>query len=97
MRTGFNVAAILVGCAVGAFIAGRLADLIGRRTVMIIAAVLFVVSAVAAGGAPSSVIFITARFVGGLGVGAASVLCPAYIAEAHPGTACAAGWQACSR
>jgi MFS transporter, SP family, sugar:H+ symporter len=34
--TGFNVAAILVGCAVGAFIAGRLADLIGRRTVMII-------------------------------------------------------------
>jgi SP family sugar:H+ symporter-like MFS transporter len=83
-ETGFNVAAILVGCAVGAFIAGRLADLIGRRTVMIIAAVLFVVSAVAAGGAPSSVIFITARFVGGLGVGAASVLCPAYISEVTP-------------
>jgi SP family sugar:H+ symporter-like MFS transporter len=82
--TGFNVAAILVGCAVGAFIAGRLADLIGRRTVMIIAAVLFLVSALAAGGAPSSIVFIVARFIGGLGVGAASVLCPAYISEVTP-------------
>jgi MFS transporter, SP family, sugar:H+ symporter len=83
-ETGFNVAAILVGCAVGAFIAGRLADLIGRRTVMIIAAILFVVSALAAGDAPSSSVFIVARFIGGLGVGAASVLCPAYISEVTP-------------
>jgi SP family sugar:H+ symporter-like MFS transporter len=42
------------------------------------------VSALAAGGAPSSVVFILARFVGGLGVGAASVLCPAYISEVTP-------------
>ena len=83
-ETGFNVAAILIGCAVGAFIAGRLADLIGRRTVMIIAAILFVVSALAAGNAPSSAVFILARFIGGLGVGAASVLCPAYISEVTP-------------
>ncbi len=82
--TGFNVAAILVGCAVGAFAAGRLADLIGRRTVMLIAAVVFVASALAAGAAPSSMVFIIARFVGGLGVGAASVLCPAYISEVTP-------------
>ena len=53
-ETGFNVAALLVGCAFGAFIAGRLADRIGRRTVMIIAAILFVVSALAAGDAPTS-------------------------------------------
>jgi MFS transporter, SP family, sugar:H+ symporter len=83
-ETGFNVAALLVGCAVGAFIAGRLADLIGRRTVMIIAAILFVISALAAGDAPSSAVFILARFIGGLGVGAASVLCPAYISEVTP-------------
>jgi SP family sugar:H+ symporter-like MFS transporter len=51
---------------------------------MIIAAVLFLASALAAGGAPSSVVFIIARFVGGLGVGAASVLCPAYISEVTP-------------
>jgi MFS transporter, SP family, sugar:H+ symporter len=83
-ETGFNVAAILVGCAFGAFIAGRLADQIGRRTVMIIAAIFFVISALAAGDAPSSVVFIIARFIGGLGVGAASVLCPAYISEVTP-------------
>lgn len=84
LGTGFNVGAILLGCAVGAFAAGRLADLIGRRTVMIIAAVLFMISALAAGAATTSFMFIVARFVGGLGVGAASVLSPAYIAEVTP-------------
>jgi len=51
---------------------------------MIIAAIFFIVSAVAAGDAPSSIVFILARFIGGLGVGAASVLCPAYISEVTP-------------
>ena len=83
-ETGFNVAALLVGCAFGAFIAGRLADRIGRRTVMIIAAIFFVISALAAGDAPTSTVFILARLLGGLGVGAASVLCPAYISEVTP-------------
>ena len=83
-ETGFLVAALLIGCAFGAFIAGRLADRIGRRTVMIIAAIMFVISALAAGDAPSSIVFILARFLGGLGVGAASVLCPAYISEVTP-------------
>ncbi len=45
---------------------------------------LFVVSALAAGDAPTSIVFILARFLGGLGVGAASVLCPAYISEVTP-------------
>lgn len=84
LGTGVNVGAILVGCAVGAFVAGRLADVIGRRTVMMIAAVLFVISALWAGFAGSSLDFILARFVGGLGVGAASVLAPAYISEVTP-------------
>jgi len=84
LGTGFNVGAILLGCAVGAFIAGRLADLIGRKTVMLIAAALFVVSAFWAGAADSSAHFIIARFIGGLGVGAASVLTPAYISEVTP-------------
>ncbi|NBW08488.1 MAG: MFS transporter [Caulobacteraceae bacterium] len=81
---GVNVAAILLGCAVGAFIAGRLADLIGRKTVMLIAAALFVISAFWAGAADSSLHFVIARFIGGLGVGAASVLTPAYISEVTP-------------
>ncbi|MEA3472540.1 MAG: sugar porter family MFS transporter [Pseudomonadota bacterium] len=84
LGTGFNVGAILLGCAVGAFIAGRLADAIGRRTVMQIAAGLFIVSAFWAGAADSSAHFILARFIGGLGVGAASVLSPAYISEVTP-------------
>ena len=84
LGTGFNVGAILLGCAFGAFIAGRLADAIGRRTVMQIAAVMFIISAIWAGAADTSAHFIIARFIGGLGVGAASVLSPAYIAEVTP-------------
>lgn len=84
LGTGFNVGAILLGCAVGAFGAGRLSDLIGRKGVMLWAAVLFILSAVGAGAADTSAHFIIARFIGGLGVGAASVLAPAYISEVTP-------------
>lgn len=84
LGTGFNVGAILIGCAIGAFLAGRLADVIGRRTVMMIAALLFIASAIAAGAANSSLLFILARIVGGFGVGAASVLSPVYISEVTP-------------
>jgi len=81
---GINVGAILVGSSIGAFIAGRLSDLIGRRGTMMLAAVLFLVSALLAGGAGSSAVFIIARIIGGLGVGAASVTSPVYISEMVP-------------
>ena len=81
---GVNVGAILVGSAIGAFGAGRLADAIGRRNVMMIAAFLFLVSAILAGAAGGSVVFIVARIIGGLGVGAASVISPVYISEVTP-------------
>ena len=84
LGTGFNVGAILLGCAAGAFLAGRLADLIGRRTVMMLAAVMFIVSAIGTGTADSSAMFVFARIIGGLGIGAASVLSPAYISEVTP-------------
>jgi SP family sugar:H+ symporter-like MFS transporter len=84
LGTGLNVGAILLGCAFGAFAAGRLADVWGRRTVMIIAALLFLVSALGSGAAHTSVFFIAFRLIGGLGVGAASVLCPVYISEVTP-------------
>ncbi len=84
LGVGFNVGAILLGCAVGAFAAGRLSDLIGRKGVMLWAAILFIVSAIGAGAADVSWHFIVARFIGGLGVGAASVLAPAYISEVTP-------------
>ena len=81
---GVNVGAILVGSSIGAFLAGRMADLIGRRGVMMLAAILFLVSAVLAGAAGSSAVFIIARIIGGLGVGAASVISPVYISEVTP-------------
>lgn len=78
---GFEVASMLLGCAIGAFLAGRLGDLLGRRSVLIMAAVLFLLSALGAGAAHASWMFVTARVLGGFAVGAASVMSPAYIAE----------------
>ncbi|MEN5388447.1 sugar porter family MFS transporter [Stenotrophomonas hibiscicola] len=81
---GFEIASMLLGCAVGAFSAGRLADRLGRRNVLILSAVMFLLSALGAGAAVSSGWFIVARVVGGFAVGAASVISPAYIAEVAP-------------
>jgi SP family sugar:H+ symporter-like MFS transporter len=81
---GFTVASLLIGCFIGAFFAGRLADLIGRRNTMILAAALFLVGALVQGAAPAQIIFVIARICGGMAVGAASVLSPAYISEVAP-------------
>jgi SP family sugar:H+ symporter-like MFS transporter len=81
---GITVSALLPGCALGAFGAGRLADVWGRRKVLLLAATLFLVSAMLAGAAGSAAIMILARFAAGAGVGAASVLSPAYISEVTP-------------
>ena len=81
---GLTVSALLPGCAIGAFLAGRFADLFGRRKVMMVAALVFMLSALASGGAPSAVLLAAARFFAGAAVGAASVLSPAYISEVTP-------------
>ena len=82
--TGFAVASVLLGCAVGAFVAGALADRLGRRPTMLLNAVLFLASAVMTGAAGSAGIFIAVRIAGGLAIGAASVLAPMYISEVAP-------------
>ena len=82
--TGFAVSSALLGCAVGAWFAGGLANRFGRIPVMIIAAILFFVSAIGSGLAFGVWDLIIWRVVGGLGVGAASVIAPAYIAEVAP-------------
>ncbi|MBB1379316.1 sugar porter family MFS transporter [Pseudoalteromonas sp. SR43-2] len=82
--TGFNVSSMLIGCAIGAFTAGKLADQFGRRLILIVAAILFIVSAWGSGVADTSFEFVIYRILGGLAVGAASVMTPAYISEIAP-------------
>ena len=81
---GFTVGSLLIGCFIGAFFAGTLADRMGRRNVMRLAAILFLVGALIQGFAHSQGIFVMARILGGMAVGAASVLSPAYISEVVP-------------
>ncbi|AJP72242.1 sugar porter family MFS transporter [Sphingomonas hengshuiensis] len=81
---GFTVGSLLIGCFIGAFFAGTLADSVGRRNVMRLAAVLFLAGALVQGFAHDHTLFVLARVVGGMAVGAASVLSPAYISEVAP-------------
>lgn len=82
--TGFSVASMLLGCAFGAFFAARLSDQYGRRAIMFLAAIFFIVSAWGSGIATGTTDFVLYRILGGLAVGAASVLAPAYISEVTP-------------
>ena len=84
MMQGLAMTTALVGCLVGAMIAGALADRYGRKPLLTTAAVLFTVSAVGTGLFDDFTFFNIARFVGGVGIGVASALSPMYIAEVSP-------------
>ena len=81
---GLTVSSALLGSAAGALVAGWLADRFGRRPSMLLAAVMFLLSAVGSALAPRLVDLVIWRVVGGVAVGFASVLAPAYIAEVSP-------------
>ncbi|MGP4028993.1 sugar porter family MFS transporter [Actinomadura sp. 3N407] len=81
---GFVVSSALLGCAAGAWFAGPLGDRIGRVRVMLVVSALFVTSAIGSALAFGAVDLIVWRLVGGLAIGAASVIAPAYIAEIAP-------------
>ncbi|WP_370532007.1 sugar porter family MFS transporter [Clavibacter sp. VKM Ac-2872] len=81
---GFAVASALLGCALGAYLAGRIADRFGRRWTMIAGAFFFFISAFGSGFAFSVWDLTIWRVIGGLGIGIASVVAPAYIAEISP-------------
>lgn len=80
----FVVSIALIGSAVGAWFAGQLADAFGRRRVMLIAALLFAVSAIGTAFPPNVEILMLWRLIGGAGIGVASVVAPMYIAEISP-------------
>ena len=82
--TGFSVSSMLLGAAAGALAAGTLADSFGRRSMLMVSAVLFIISAWGSGVAGGSFEFVIYRLIGGFAVGAASVMSPAYIAEIAP-------------
>ncbi len=81
---GIAMTTALVGCLVGAMVAGGAADKYGRKPLLMLSAVLFTISAIGTGLFNSFTLFNIARFVGGVGIGVASALAPMYIAEVSP-------------
>ena len=83
-QEGFAVSNLMVACVIGALLAGPIADWTGRKKVLILCAVLFTVSAILSSLPRSFTELVIARFIGGMGVGMASVVSPMYIAEISP-------------
>jgi MFS transporter, SP family, arabinose:H+ symporter len=81
---GWTVSSLLFGCMVGVMLAGKAGDHFGRKKVLMLAAVLFFLSAIGSSTAHSLLIFVISRITGGLAVGVASILSPMYIAELAP-------------
>ncbi|KAA3632489.1 MAG: MFS transporter, partial [Bacteroidetes bacterium] len=74
----------LIGCIIGAFFIGRLGDLYGRRSMLKLMGLFFLISALGSGLANSLTIFVIFRLLGGIAIGGASVLSPMYISEIAP-------------
>jgi len=84
LSLGWAFSSLLFGCVIGAVIAGRLTDSLGRKKLLLVVAVIFAMTSLATGMATSFSAFIIARFMGGLAVGAVSVLAPMYVVEVSP-------------
>jgi len=81
---GWAVSSALIGCIVGAFFIGRLGDEFGRRSMLRVMALLFLISAIGSGLSNSLTVFVLYRLIGGIAIGGASVLSPMYITEIAP-------------
>ena len=84
LMQGIAMTTALIGCLVGAMVAGAAADRYGRKPLLMVSAILFTLSAVGTGLFNDFTLFNAARFVGGIGIGVASALAPMYIAEVSP-------------
>lgn len=81
---GWAMSSALVGCMIGAVLSGLLSDRLGRKRLLIVSALFFVVSAAGTALADSFQAFVWFRLLGGLGIGLASNLSPMYISEVAP-------------
>jgi SP family xylose:H+ symportor-like MFS transporter len=81
---GFTVASAIIGTVAGSLMVGKPADLIGRRNVLFILALLYLLSALGSAMANNWTMFLIYRFLGGIAVGGSSVVAPMYIAEITP-------------
>jgi len=86
LSLGWAFSSLLFGCILGSAVAGRFTDLYGRRRLLLWVAVLFATTSVATGLAAGFTSFVVARFLGGLAVGAASLISPMYVSEVSPPT-----------
>ena len=84
LQVEFAASSLLYGCLVGALLAGILSDRFGRRTVLRLSGLLFLLSAIFAAVPVTFFQFMTARFLGGIGIGLASTIAPLYLAEVSP-------------
>jgi SP family arabinose:H+ symporter-like MFS transporter len=84
LQLGWGVSSLLFGCMIGAIFIGPITDKLGRKRSLISIALIFAVTSILSAIAPSFLLFVIARIVGGLAVGAASMVSPLYIAEASP-------------
>ena len=85
LELGWSVSSLTLTATLAMLVAGPLSDRLGRRPVLRIAAILFALSAIASAVAPDFITLVLARMLGGLGVGAALIIAPMYIAEIAPG------------
>ena len=81
---GWAVSVAIIGCIFGVMAAGELGDRLGRKKSLLISAFLFTVSAIFSAVPQTLTQFVWARFIGGLGIGVASIISPMYIAEIAP-------------
>lgn len=81
---GWAVSSALIGCVIGAFFIGGLGDKYGRRSMLRVMALFFLISAIGSGLADSLSTFVIYRLLGGIAIGGASVLSPMYITEIAP-------------
>lgn len=81
---GVTVSIALIGTVLGSLIGGMPAEKYGRRTTLLLVAILYLLSSLGTAYAPNWSIFLIFRFLGGLGVGVSSVVAPMYISEIAP-------------